>query len=900
MPPQPSATQVRLNNITKCLEITAESLEVLSSGLRESSLEAISYTTRSLLKNIETIKQNKDTCIQLLEQTHELLNAILVTYVKSDTGADLPPGVLSHIAKFTETLHKVHTFIEAQQKGSKIRRLFRQGELGTLLRGCKEGLQQGLDSFQINIGKITKEIKDMQEISEERHQEVLHLIEGLSDASSDGNSTINTMYSGSHTSSASFTMLPSEPKIFHGRNSELVEILQLFSLGVPKIAILGAGGMGKTTVARGVLHHTQITTRYEQHRYFVPCDAANTKVELAALVGAHLGLKPGKDLTRAVVQHFSNGPEGLLILDNLETAWEPVESRNEIEEFLSLLTDVEHLALMVTMRGTQRPAKVAWTHPFLPPLNPLGQDAAHQTFIDIADAGHNPEDIDKVLALTDNMPLAISLLAHLVDSEGCAKVLSRWEEERTSMIFDGWDRRSNLDLSISMSLSSPRLAAFPHSRELLSLLSILPNGLSDADLVQSKLPIDNVLGCKAVLVGTSLAYTDSNKRLKALVPIREYMQKIQPPADDLIRPLRRNFQELLELYKESQGTVSSSGPIARISSNLANIQNVLQKGLYKCNPDLVDCIYCTCYLSQFSRVTSQGEIKLMQEIPNVFPQPCDHRLEAYFADELLDSWSHSDGGARATVISQTLGHLELCNDLDLKCSFYIKVAFTYHRKQDLPAALKFSQSALSVAILSYNTKTHALALQQMASVNWQLGHYSAAQANAKECQRLARISANLFIEAGGLHIEAMFMRNLGDYTQSLSLCNQARDLIASCGMSHSVLDHIIMVAQAEVHRLKSEYIAAWNVHQQILQETRDPWTHGFTLLNIAEIDVLTDAPKDAVQHHVNAAKEGFKRLHFVSGSVMCDATLANLTLREGNMLAAKALYLDCLSWGLGN
>jgi hypothetical protein len=125
-------------------------------------------------------------------------------------------------------------------------------------------------------------------------------------------------------------------------------------------------------------------------------------------------------------------------------------------------------------------------------LKPLDQEAAHNTFIDIADNGHSSEDVDKVLSLTDNMPLAISLLAHLVDSEGCSNVLSCWEKERTSMISEGSDKRSNLDLSISLSLSSPRIKSQPHSRELLSLLSMLPDGLSDVELVQSGLPIDDI------------------------------------------------------------------------------------------------------------------------------------------------------------------------------------------------------------------------------------------------------------------------------------------------------------------------------------------------------------------------------------------------------------------------
>ncbi|KAJ7821494.1 P-loop containing nucleoside triphosphate hydrolase protein, partial [Mycena leptocephala] len=375
--------------------------------------------------------------------------------------------------------------------------------------------------------------------------------------------------------------LPSEPKIFHGRDSELSDILQFFSRETPRVAILGAGGMGKTSLARAIIHHTEIAGRYDQHRFFIACDAAATQVELAALVGAHVGLKPGKDLTHPVIQHFARSPASLLILDNLETLWEPIESRGNIEEFLSLLTGVDHLALVITMRGAERPAKVAWTRPFLQPLKPLEQDAARQTLLDIADGIHDPEEVNKVLSLTNNMPLAINLVAHLVDSEGCSSVLSRWEEEKTSLMSDGYDKRSNLDLSISLSLSSPRLASFPHSKDLLSLLSMLPDGLSDAEMMQINLPINNILGCKATLIRTALAYSDEHKRLKVLVPIREYMHKNQPPGDHLIQPLLKYFQELLEFYIEYQGTQSSSSTVARISSSYSNIQNVLRNGLYK-------------------------------------------------------------------------------------------------------------------------------------------------------------------------------------------------------------------------------------------------------------------------------------------------------------------------------
>ncbi|KAJ6603286.1 hypothetical protein DFH09DRAFT_898890, partial [Mycena vulgaris] len=372
---------------------------------------------------------------------------------------------------------------------------------------------------------------------------------------------------------------------FYGREAELRDIVKSLTQEPARIANLGAGGMGKTSLAKAALHHPEIIAKYKD-RFFVTADSATMSIELAALIGLQLELKPAA----------GRKPMSLLVLDNLETIWEPVQSRAGVEEFLSLLTDVPTLALIITMRGAERPAKVRWTRPFLVPLDPLSDEAALQTFIDIADDFHDAGEINQLLRLTDNMPLAIDLVAHLVDYEGCANILPRWETEKTRLLSEGSDKRSSLDASITVSLSSPRMASVPGAQELLSLLSILPDGLSDVELIQSHLPIQDVLACRATLLGTSLAYQDVKKRLKSLLPIREHIRNFYPPSPPLIQPLQKHFHLLLELYEKYKGLHQTNSRVNEITSNPGNLQQLLQLELYPDNPDLVKVINCTIAL----------------------------------------------------------------------------------------------------------------------------------------------------------------------------------------------------------------------------------------------------------------------------------------------------------------
>ncbi|KAF8208996.1 hypothetical protein K438DRAFT_1929994 [Mycena galopus ATCC 62051] len=184
MPPAPTTVQVRLNNITTSLKIAANTVKIVAESFNTPFLAEISITTLSLLENIQMVKQNRAICVQLMEETHKLLNAIVIVYLESDTSAELSPDVLKQLGRFAETLHKVHTFLESQQNGNKVKQFFRQGEMSTLLKDRRSGLKEAFAFFQVPAGNVMSNIAKMREDAEQQHKQILALIEAISDTTS--------------------------------------------------------------------------------------------------------------------------------------------------------------------------------------------------------------------------------------------------------------------------------------------------------------------------------------------------------------------------------------------------------------------------------------------------------------------------------------------------------------------------------------------------------------------------------------------------------------------------------------------------------------------------------------------------------------------------------------------
>ncbi|KAJ7038809.1 P-loop containing nucleoside triphosphate hydrolase protein, partial [Mycena alexandri] len=382
-----------------------------------------------------------------------------------------------------------------------------------------------------------------------------------------------SFYQGS--SSSSLFLLPSSPQIFYGRDSELEELQRLLIGSEPyRAAILGPGGIGKSSLALAALHHTDVVSHFGSQRYFISLESSTSASDMFSAIAAFLNIEETPKLSRDIVRYLSElAKPCVLVLDNLEDCWEAPSSRSEIEDFLSLLSEIRLLKLIITMRGAERPGKVKWTRPFLPPLDRLDDIAAKQTFLHISDEDES-DDLTALLALTDNLPLAITLMANLTSFEGAQSVLKRWEGETTSLLSEGFAKQANLDKSITISLSSPRMLSSPYAQKLLSLMSLLPDGVSEEALAQMNLPFfTHVARSKSTLLRCSLIYVGPDGRLRILAPIRQYVREKFPPDIRFFDCLLSYLYELTSLFRVPMD-LPNRELIQRLSYEFANVRAV--------------------------------------------------------------------------------------------------------------------------------------------------------------------------------------------------------------------------------------------------------------------------------------------------------------------------------------
>ena len=351
-------------------------------------------------------------------------------------------------------------------------------------------------------------------------------------------------------SDAVVQQMPLKPAVFHGRDGIIEEITQLFlEEETSRVCILGPGGMGKTSVALGVVEQPPIKARFPpENIVWVPCIEATSATLLLEILCTQL--QAPRDIGQPTIEKIisllatSTQPR-LILLDNFETPYNALDgAQKHVEDILRRLATLSHVAILVTMRGRYPPCDEAikWQSKA---IQPTDEAACLCIYRSIHPDSENDPDIGRLLSMLGHMPFAITLMARLA-KEGLStakELILAWSENGPDILSEHHEQSMNR--SISLSVDSNLMKQNPQALLLLNILSCLPAGTSKATLRwwvpalhSSKIPSAIATLSKTGLLIENQQQDSDSPILSVLPVVQSFMQQ----HDRIGREIRESIQ----------------------------------------------------------------------------------------------------------------------------------------------------------------------------------------------------------------------------------------------------------------------------------------------------------------------------------------------------------------------
>ena len=332
------------------------------------------------------------------------------------------------------------------------------------------------------------------------------------------------------TSSGPSGEFPPPPPPCFGRDELVKEIVGLAENLTP-IALIGAGGIGKTSIALALLHNDHIKKQFGNNRWFIHCDKFPSTLPhflhcLSNVIGA--GVNNPEDLTP--LRPFLSSKNMLIVLDNAESILDPkgVDGQ-DIYGVVEELGRFDTICLCITSHITTVPRLCK--RPVIPTLS---VEAECDIFYSIYDDRSQSGIIINLLEQLGFHALSITLLAttasqNMWDPNRLAK---EWGMHHTQVLQT--DHNESLAATIELSLSSPMFCELgPNAHALLGVIAFFPQGVDENKLEWLFPTISNSQTIIDKLCSLSLTYRSSNF-ITMLAPLRDYLCPKDPGLSPLL------------------------------------------------------------------------------------------------------------------------------------------------------------------------------------------------------------------------------------------------------------------------------------------------------------------------------------------------------------------------------
>ena len=300
----------------------------------------------------------------------------------------------------------------------------------------------------------------------------------------------------------------------------MIEEVAGLAKNLKNVALIGPGGIGKTSIALSVLHNNRIKERFGDNRRFIRCDKLPASCvqflsRLSEVIGA--GVENPKDLSS--LRHFLNSRDIFIVLDNAESILDPQGTdAREIYAVVDELSQFETISICITSRITTVPR-----HCKRPVIPTLSIESACDIFYDIYGDGGRSSIVNDLLRRLDFHALSITLLATTASHNGWDyhRLAKQWETYRAQVLRT--DYNESLAATIELSLASPTFSKLgPDARDLLGVVAFYPQGIGEKNLDWLFPTIPDRENIFDKLCALSLAYR-SNGFITTLAQLRDYL-----------------------------------------------------------------------------------------------------------------------------------------------------------------------------------------------------------------------------------------------------------------------------------------------------------------------------------------------------------------------------------------
>jgi tetratricopeptide (TPR) repeat protein len=311
--------------------------------------------------------------------------------------------------------------------------------------------------------------------------------------------------------------------------------------------VVGPAGIGKTSLALGVLHAPASIERFGGRRYFAHLDTARDLQGVLAAVSRALDVVPQAPLRARIVEALNRAP-ALLVLDDLDA----VASNDfpALQELIAEMVRIAGVSIIVTSRDPERSLDGFRTVT----LAPLAEAAAREVVGAIV--GGATATTGNILSAAGGNPFVLTALAHAARGE---VDLATWQPK-------------NLAGAISLVLSLPAHAdAF---RRILPLLAALSNGVGAED--RAALP--PTVGAAACEMLYSLGLADrAGGRIRLRRAVREGIDVKTIQEEDVIRATY-HYTSIALAHGPKVGWPDAEPSAKRLAHDSDNIEEMILRG----------------------------------------------------------------------------------------------------------------------------------------------------------------------------------------------------------------------------------------------------------------------------------------------------------------------------------